>query len=56
MSNNEYIDNSKKEVPYYIHEGELARAERTQKRLMIVCLAEAIALLILGWAGVRKSC
>lgn len=33
-------------IPYFVHEGEMARAERTNKRLWILCLV--LILLLTG--------
>lgn len=39
-------------VPYFLHEGEMARAERTIKRMQILCGIMAAALLLTNaaWA------
>lgn len=44
-------ENEKKDVPYIVFEGELARAERHIKRLWIIILATIAALFIsnLAW-------
>lgn len=39
------LDGSDKIVPYFVHEGMLARQERTIKRLWILCIIIFLALI-----------
>ena len=39
-----------KMIPYFCHEGDMARAERTNKRLWILCIL-LIILLVSSYAG-----
>ena len=39
-------------VPFYVHEGELARQERTIKRMQILCGIMAAALLLTNVAWI----
>lgn len=52
MSEKHELTNEEKsaQIPYYVHEGEMARAERTQKRLWIV-----IIILILVLVGTNAG-
>lgn len=40
------------DVPYYIHEGEMVRLERVNRRLWVICTALVAALIAAG-AGRR---
>ena len=44
-------ENEIKDVPYFIHEGVMARMERTNRRLWILCILMFLALVITnaGW-------
>ena len=44
------------QVPYFVHEGEMCRAERTQKRLWVVIIILIIALIgtNAGWIIYRR--
>ena len=45
------MENDTAMVPYFIHEGEMARQERTIKRLWILCIIIFLALVVTnaGW-------
>lgn len=38
------MDEEKATIPYFCHEGEMARAERTNKRLWILCIILIVLL------------
>lgn len=45
-------DNTPVNVPYFVHEGELARQERIIKRMQILCGIMAAALLLTNAAWI----
>lgn len=45
------MDKELTQIPYYLHEGELVRAERVQNRFVFVCIAQSLTLLAVGVTG-----
>lgn len=44
-----------KQIPYYAHEGMMARMERTNRRLWAVVVAEGVTAVIAIIAALKKS-
>ena len=44
-----------KQIPYFVHEGIIARMERINRRLMIVSVIEGVAVIIGIIAALKKS-
>lgn len=44
-----------KKIPYFVHEGVLARMERTNHRLWVVVVVEGVTAAIAIFAALKKS-
>ncbi|MBQ8328805.1 MAG: hypothetical protein IJX83_04150 [Lachnospiraceae bacterium] len=44
-----------KQIPYYVHEGMMARMERTNRRLLLVLAVEGVTAVIAIFAALKKN-
>lgn len=44
-----------KQIPYFVHEGIVARMERVNRRLMIVAVIEGVAVVVGIIAALKKN-